>query len=75
MKCLACKVGETKDGETTVTLDKGGVTLVVRNVPAEVCRNCGEAYLSEATTKRLDQTAAEASRAGVQVDVRKYVAA
>ncbi len=75
MKCVICKHGETRSGTTTVTLEREGMTLVFKGVPAQVCQNCGEAYLDEATTARLLMTAEEAARAGVQVDVREYVAA
>lgn len=75
MKCVICKHGETQPGTTTVTLEREGMTLVFKNVPAQVCENCGEAYLDEATTARLLATAKDAAHAGVQVDVREYVAA
>ena len=75
MKCVICKNGETKPGKVTVTLERGGMTLVVKAVPAEVCANCGEEYVDEETTARLLKTAEEADRAGVQVDVREYLAA
>ena len=45
MKCVICKNGETRDGAATVTLERGGATVVVKEVPAEVCGNCGEYYL------------------------------
>jgi hypothetical protein len=51
------------------------MTLVFKGVPAQVCENCGEEYVDEDTTARLLQVAEEAARAGVQVDVREYVAA
>jgi len=75
MKCVICKHGETHPGTTTVTLEREGMTLVFKRVPAQVCENCGEAYLDEATTAHVLATAQEAARAGVQVDVREYVAA
>ena len=75
MRCIICKQGETKPGVSTLTLTRDGTTLVVKSVPAEVCSNCGEAYIDEPTTARLLRTAEEAARAGVQVDVREYVAA
>lgn len=34
MKCVICKHGETQVGTTTVTLERGGLTLVVKAVPA-----------------------------------------
>lgn len=75
MKCVVCKVGETRPGRATVTLERAGVTLVIKGVPAQVCGNCGEEYVDEETTDRLLRAAEEAAQAGVQVDVREYVAA
>jgi len=72
MKCAICKHGETRPGKTTVTLQRNGMTLVIRNVPAEVCENCGEAYVDEATTRELLHGAEAAARAGVMVDIREY---
>jgi YgiT-type zinc finger domain-containing protein len=75
MKCVICKVGQTQPGTTTVTLERGGMTLVFKGVPARVCANCGEAYVDEETTRQMLQAANDAARSGVQVDVRQYVAA
>ena len=75
MKCVICKNGETQTGTTTMTLERGETTVVFKQVPAEVCENCGEAYLDAATTRRLLHIVEEASRIGVQVDVRQYAAA
>ena len=36
MKCVICKQGETLPGVTTVTLERNGLTLVVKSVPARV---------------------------------------
>lgn len=48
-----CKHGETQPGETTLTLMRDALTLVIKHVPAQVCDNCGEAYVDEETTARL----------------------
>jgi YgiT-type zinc finger domain-containing protein len=74
MKCVICKVGETKPGKTAVTLERGKTTLVLKGVPAQVCTNCGEAYLDEEVSRLALQTAEEAVRLGVQVDVREFAA-
>jgi YgiT-type zinc finger domain-containing protein len=74
MKCVVCKLGETRPGTTTVTLEPQGVTLVVKGVPADICENCGEAYVSEEITGQLTALADEARRTGVQVDVRQFPA-
>ena len=75
MKCVLCRNGETVDGKTTVTLERDRTVLVIRGVPAQVCENCGEAYVDELVTDGLLQVAGQAVRAGVQVDVREFVAA
>lgn len=75
MKCIVCKNGETHDGKAVITLVRNSTTLVFREVPAQVCQNCGEEYVSEETTSRLLKIAEEAASAGVQVDVREYMAA
>ena len=75
MRCVICKTGEVKPGETTFTVERGEMTLVLKRVPARVCGQCGEAYFDEATTRQIEQIAERASNTGVQVAVQDYVAA
>ncbi len=75
MKCVICKQGETQPGMVTVTLERGTTTLVFKGVPAQVCANCGEAYVDATVTGQLLDVAETALRAGVQVEVRSFVAA
>ena len=72
MKCTICKHGETKPGTTTVTLEKGNSTIVFKEVPAQICDNCGEKYIDQTTTKDLLSKAREIIKNGVEVDIRKY---
>jgi YgiT-type zinc finger domain-containing protein len=75
MRCVICKLADVQPGSATVTLERGGLTLVVKHVPARVCPNCGEQYVDEQTAGHLLDTAERAMEAGVHVDVREYVAA
>ena len=75
MKCPICRTGTTYPGTATVTLERDGLTLVVRGVPAEVCDNCGEEFVSEGDAGRLLRDAEDAARHGVKVDVRDFIAA
>ncbi len=72
MKCIVCKHGHTKPGRMTSTLERGEATIVVKDVPAEICDNCGEAYLSEAVSVQLLEQAEAGIAAGVEFDVRRY---
>ena len=75
MRCIVCHHGETQPGTTTVTFHRDGQTVVVTEVPAEVCENCGEAYVAEDVTTRLLEIAAEARKAHAQVLVRDFAPA
>ena len=75
MTCVICKQAEVRPGTATVTLERNGMTLVVKHVAARVCPNCGEEYVNEEAAAHLMETAEQAARAGVQVDVREYAAA
>jgi YgiT-type zinc finger domain-containing protein len=75
MMCAICRQGETRPGTTTVTLERGELTFVAKDVPAMVCGNCGEEYLDAATTEQVLRMADEAAASGVQVDIRAFRAA
>ncbi len=69
------KHGNTRPGKMTATLERSDTTIVVKQVPADVCDNCGEEYLSQEISAQLLKQAEEAVKAGIQVDVRKYKSA
>ena len=73
MKCVICKLGMTAPGTTTITLERDRLTLVMKNVPADVCTNCGEAYLSETDTRQILAEAEKMAKTGALVDVRQYI--
>jgi YgiT-type zinc finger domain-containing protein len=75
MKCVICKGGETRPGRTVITLERDSTTLVFKSVPAEVCANCGEAYVAEEVSRQILAAAELATRSGVQVDVREFIGA
>lgn len=69
---MVCRNGETRPGATTVTFHRKGRTVVVAEVPAEVCENCGQAYVAEDATARLLEIAADARESLASVLVRDY---
>ncbi|PSN12591.1 hypothetical protein C7293_19535 [filamentous cyanobacterium CCT1] len=74
MNCVICKQGQTQAGLVTVTLDREGAIVVFKRVPAEVCENCGEYYLSDEVTGDLLERAEEAIASGAEVEIRRYAA-
>ncbi len=74
MNCLICKTGTTQPGTTTVTLERDTSVIVIKDVPAQVCDNCGEYYLSEEVSSRIYARAEEAVKRKVEVEVPHYAA-
>jgi len=74
MKCVMCRQAETHPGEVTVTLQRGDSIIIFKLVPAEVCENCGEYYLSEAVTEQLLTRAERAVANGAEVEILRFAA-
>jgi len=72
MQCIICKNGKTAKGDTTITLEKNGSTLVFKHVPAMICDNCGEKYIEDSITNELLTKASDIINSGVEVDIREY---
>jgi YgiT-type zinc finger domain-containing protein len=64
MKCVFCRHGETRPGEITTTLQRGETTVILKRAPADVCDNCGEAYLSAEVTGEVLAKAEAAVKSG-----------
>jgi YgiT-type zinc finger domain-containing protein len=74
MHCVICKQGETRPGTATVTLERGATTVVIKHVPADVCENCGEYYLSDEMTDRVLAMAEAAVAHGAEIEVLRFAA-
>ena len=74
MKCVICRQGDTAPGKVTVTLQRAETTIVFKDVPAEVCQNCGEFYLSETVTEKLLNRAEAAVKNGAELEILRYAA-
>lgn len=75
MLCVICKHGTTKPGLVTVTLQRDECTVILKGVPAEVCDNCGEYYLSDTVTERILERAERAITNGAEIEILRYVVA
>jgi YgiT-type zinc finger domain-containing protein len=75
MRCVVCKHGETRPGVTAVVLQRGGATVVISDVPARMCDNCGEECVDESVAENVLAATEASARAGVRVEPRDCVAA
>ena len=63
--CGGCK----KPGTTTFSADIGTGVVVVRQVRATVCTQCGEEWIDDATAQRIEEIVNEARARKLQVEV------
>ena len=74
MVCVICRHGEIQPGSVTVVLHREGTTIIFKSVPADVCENCNEYYLSEAVSEQLLQRAEQAARNGAELEIQRFAA-
>ena len=74
MQCVICKQGLTQPGLVTVVLQRENTLVILKQVPAEVCDNCGEYYLNETITEIVLNLAQEAVNKGTEVEIMRYAA-
>ena len=74
MNCVICKTGQTAPGTVTVTLQRGESVVVIKDVPAQVCADCGEYYLDEVVAERIYTLAEDAVARHAEVEILRYAA-
>ena len=66
--CYVCG-GSLKKGETTFTADFGSGVVVIRNVPATVCSQCGMEWIDDEVAGRIEKIVTDAKEKHSVVEV------
>ena len=74
MKCAICRNGITESGYSTVLLEKDNTTLVFKNVPAQICNNCGEEYISSEINCAILSHARKEANKGITLEMLRFAA-
>mgnify|MGYP000966812946 CR=1 FL=1 len=72
MRCVVCNQAKIIFATTSVLLERDELSLMFKNVPAQVCPNCGEAYADEQVTAILLRTAERLALAGTKKEEIEY---
>lgn len=72
MKCVICKSGETSPGKITETLTRRDSTIIIKDVPAQICENCGEYYLNDKISTQVMLLAENAILRKVQTEILQF---
>ena len=70
-KCPTCG-GNKEPGKTTFTVDLGESIIVVRDVPATLCNQCGDEWLSDEVVERLESIVEDAKKKHLFVEIANY---
>ncbi len=72
MNCIICRQAELIYGFTSIPFERDEFRLLMRNVPAQVCPNCGEAVVDEDVAAELLKKTENIFEQGLQDEVRDY---
>ena len=67
--CSICKIGELSSGKVTVTVERDGSIVLVKNVPAQVCNNCSSYFLDTAMTRRILEKTGNSVKNGAELEM------
>jgi len=73
-RCPLCG-GEMKDGITTIPFLSGERVSVIKNVPAEICSECGEAYMKSSVVNKIESLLDRLEELQSEMSVVHYEAA
>ncbi len=57
MICLVCKHRKMEQGITILPIERENEILLITDIPAQVCVNCGETYIEENTATGVQKLA------------------
>jgi YgiT-type zinc finger domain-containing protein len=74
MKCVFCKVGETRPQRVTAEKynEAGELVALIENFPADVCAYCGEEYYRASDWVKVEQLLADGKHPVTMAHIPKY---
>ena len=71
MKCFMCK-GQLIDKPTTYMVEINNSIIVIKNVPSQVCNQCGDVSYSHDIAKRLEKMVKTLCSSSTEITVANY---
>lgn len=70
-RCFMCK-GELEDRKTTFMVELEECIVIIKNVPSQVCKQCGEVSYSNEVAKQLEKLVNSVRNAITEIAVLNY---
>lgn len=71
MNCVLCKANLTK-GNVNHIIDLGEGIIIIKNVPANICEQCGEYYLDTNTALKIESILEDIKKNKAEVFIVNY---
>lgn len=71
MNCVLCK-GDLVQGRVNHIVDLDGHIIIIKSVPANVCKQCGEYFLENDTALKVEKIVEEAKKNKAEILVINY---
>ncbi len=71
MTCFMCK-GDLENKKTTFMVELNNCIIIIKNVPSQVCKQCGEVSYSNEVAKQLERLINSVRNAITEITVINY---
>lgn len=72
MNCTICMTGELKPGKANIPFERDGRVVMIKEVPALVCDNCGEPVFEDEVAAQLLEIVEQVLETGVEIAIRSF---
>jgi len=71
MNCFVCK-GELKEKKVNYFVDLENTIIIIKEVPAKVCTQCGEKYFDDKTSENIEKIVNQFKEISTEVTIVNY---
>lgn len=71
MECFMCK-GDLEEKQVNYVVDLENTIIIVKGVPAKVCKKCREQYFDDETTENIEKIVNQLKNLSVEVTIVNY---
>lgn len=71
MECFMCK-GNIENQTTTFMVELDNCIIIIKNVPSQVCKQCGEVSYSDEVAKQLEKLVNSVKNVITEITVINY---
>lgn len=71
MNCFMCK-GTLEDKNTTFMVELNNCIIIIKNVPSQVCKQCGEVSYSNEVAKQIEKLISSVKNSITEITVINY---